>query len=235
MSDDASLTSCAGRGQQPTARHGSATDGKRGRTSLRVSRGWVYAETRREADSPRSLGRYVRYRRSAMTEWIAALERDSSSGLRVPLGEPALLTGRLRGFGFAAAPAPSAVIATVQGPRSSHACKEACRYGAPLAKRRAYYGRWRRRTDASSIARSVWVRSTGKRGGYTRAGRARVRAHAGSRGACTAAGARRACRASMRPPPSLGERCAGMSNRYRDDCERMQRVHLAPRMGDRKK
>ena len=52
---------------------------------LRVSRAWVYAETRKKRIPHVPLGRYVRYRRSAMTEWIAALERDSSSGLRVPL------------------------------------------------------------------------------------------------------------------------------------------------------
>lgn len=54
---------------------------------LRVSKAWVYAETRNKRIPHVPLGRYVRYRRSAVIEWIAALERHSSSGLRVPLGE----------------------------------------------------------------------------------------------------------------------------------------------------
>jgi excisionase family DNA binding protein len=54
---------------------------------LRVSKAWVYAETRKKRIPHVPLGRYVRYRRSAVIEWIAALERQSSSGLRVPIGE----------------------------------------------------------------------------------------------------------------------------------------------------
>jgi excisionase family DNA binding protein len=54
---------------------------------LRVSKAWVYAETRKKRIPHVPLGRYVRYRRSAVIEWIAALERHSSSGLRVPIGE----------------------------------------------------------------------------------------------------------------------------------------------------
>lgn len=54
---------------------------------LRVSKAWVYAETRRKRIPHVPLGRYVRYRRSAVIEWIDALERQSSSSLRVPIGE----------------------------------------------------------------------------------------------------------------------------------------------------
>ena len=54
---------------------------------LRVSKAWVYAETRKKRIPHVPLGRYVRYRRSAVIEWIAALERRSSSGVRVPVGE----------------------------------------------------------------------------------------------------------------------------------------------------
>jgi excisionase family DNA binding protein len=54
---------------------------------LQVSKAWVYAETRKKRIPHVPLGRYVRYRRSAVVEWIAALERRSSSGVRVPIGE----------------------------------------------------------------------------------------------------------------------------------------------------
>jgi excisionase family DNA binding protein len=54
---------------------------------LRVSKAWVYAETRKKRIPHVPLGRYVRYRRSAVVEWIAALERQSSDGLRIPIGD----------------------------------------------------------------------------------------------------------------------------------------------------
>jgi excisionase family DNA binding protein len=54
---------------------------------LRVSKAWVYSETRKKRIPHVPLGRYVRYRRSAVIEWIAALERRSSSSLRVPIAE----------------------------------------------------------------------------------------------------------------------------------------------------
>ena len=54
---------------------------------LQVTKAWVYAETRAKRIPHVPLGRYVRYRRSAVLQWIAALERQASRGLRVPLGE----------------------------------------------------------------------------------------------------------------------------------------------------
>ena len=42
---------------------------------IRVTRAWVYAETRRNAIPHLRLGRYVRYRRSAIEAWIRAVER----------------------------------------------------------------------------------------------------------------------------------------------------------------
>lgn len=42
---------------------------------MRVTRGWVYAETRRNALPHLRLGRYVRYRRSAIEAWMRTVER----------------------------------------------------------------------------------------------------------------------------------------------------------------
>ena len=42
---------------------------------MRVTRAWVYAETRRNAIPHLRLGRYVRYRRSAIEAWMRAVER----------------------------------------------------------------------------------------------------------------------------------------------------------------
>jgi excisionase family DNA binding protein len=53
---------------------------------LQVTKAWVYAETRAKRIPHVPLGRYVRYRRSAVLAWIAALERGASRGARVPLG-----------------------------------------------------------------------------------------------------------------------------------------------------
>jgi excisionase family DNA binding protein len=53
---------------------------------LQVTKAWVYAQTRANRIPHVPLGRYVRYRRSAVLQWIAALERDSFRGGRVPLG-----------------------------------------------------------------------------------------------------------------------------------------------------
>jgi excisionase family DNA binding protein len=53
---------------------------------LQVTKAWVYAETRAKRIPHVPLGRYVRYRRSAVLGWIAALERQASRGVRVPLG-----------------------------------------------------------------------------------------------------------------------------------------------------
>lgn len=53
---------------------------------LRVTKAWVYAQTRAQQIPHVPLGRYVRYRRSAVIEWITALERQSGHGVRVQLG-----------------------------------------------------------------------------------------------------------------------------------------------------
>jgi excisionase family DNA binding protein len=49
---------------------------------LRVTKAWVYAQTRAQQIPHISLGRYVRYRRSAVIEWITELERQSDGGAR---------------------------------------------------------------------------------------------------------------------------------------------------------
>jgi excisionase family DNA binding protein len=54
---------------------------------LQVTKAWVYAETRAKRIPHVPLGRYVRYRRSAVLAWIAALERGASGGVRVRIGE----------------------------------------------------------------------------------------------------------------------------------------------------
>lgn len=51
---------------------------------LRVTRGWVYAETRARRIPHVRLGRYVRYRRSAVEAWVDELEAASTDG--VPSG-----------------------------------------------------------------------------------------------------------------------------------------------------
>jgi excisionase family DNA binding protein len=48
---------------------------------LQVTKAWVYAETRAKRIPHVPLGRYVRYRRTAVLQWIEALERGA--------GEPA--------------------------------------------------------------------------------------------------------------------------------------------------
>jgi excisionase family DNA binding protein len=42
---------------------------------IRVTRAWVYAETRRNAIPHLRLGRYVRYRRTAIEAWMQTVER----------------------------------------------------------------------------------------------------------------------------------------------------------------
>jgi len=54
---------------------------------LQVTKAWAYAETRAKRIPHVPLGRYVRYRRSAVLQWLAALERQASRGVRVQLGE----------------------------------------------------------------------------------------------------------------------------------------------------
>jgi excisionase family DNA binding protein len=53
---------------------------------LQVSKAWVYAETRAGRVPYVPLGRYVRYRRSAVAQWITELERGPSRGEDVRLG-----------------------------------------------------------------------------------------------------------------------------------------------------
>src|ERR1700730_12421914 len=54
---------------------------------LQVTKAGVYAQTRAKRIPHVPLGRYVRYRRSAVLQWIAELERSSSTRVRVPVGE----------------------------------------------------------------------------------------------------------------------------------------------------
>ncbi len=42
---------------------------------LRVTRAWVYSETRRGAMPHLRLGRYVRYRRDALETWVREIEQ----------------------------------------------------------------------------------------------------------------------------------------------------------------
>jgi excisionase family DNA binding protein len=49
---------------------------------LQVTKAWVYAETRAKRIPHVPLGRYVRYRRSAVLQWLGALERQPT-GRRV--------------------------------------------------------------------------------------------------------------------------------------------------------
>jgi len=44
---------------------------------LQVTKAWVYAETRAKRIPHVPLGRYVRYRRSAVLQWLGALEQQS--------------------------------------------------------------------------------------------------------------------------------------------------------------
>lgn len=49
---------------------------------MRVTRAWVYAETRRNAIPHLRLGRYVRYRRTAIEAWMAQIERRPPENAR---------------------------------------------------------------------------------------------------------------------------------------------------------
>jgi len=55
---------------------------------LRVTKGWLYAETRAGRIPHLRLGRYVRYRRSAIERWLDGLEQGSLRPL-VGAGRPA--------------------------------------------------------------------------------------------------------------------------------------------------
>ena len=47
-----------------------------------MTKAWVYAETRASRIPHVPLGRYVRYRRSAVLRWISALEQESVARTR---------------------------------------------------------------------------------------------------------------------------------------------------------
>jgi len=49
---------------------------------LRVTPAWVYAQTRRRRIPHLRLGRYVRYRREALEEWMQQVESSSGSRRR---------------------------------------------------------------------------------------------------------------------------------------------------------
>ena len=49
---------------------------------MRVTRGWIYAQTRRDAIPHLRLGRYVRYRRSAIEQWMVQIERRPPENAR---------------------------------------------------------------------------------------------------------------------------------------------------------
>jgi excisionase family DNA binding protein len=49
---------------------------------MQVTRGWVYAETRRNGLPHLRLGRYVRYRRPAIEAWIASIEQGPPENAR---------------------------------------------------------------------------------------------------------------------------------------------------------
>jgi excisionase family DNA binding protein len=49
---------------------------------LRVAPGWIYAATRRNAIPHVRLGRYARYRRSAIEAWMAEIEQGPPGDAR---------------------------------------------------------------------------------------------------------------------------------------------------------
>lgn len=71
--------------QLAAARHGAQPGARAGSDELltaaevagllRVTKAWVYAETRRGALPHVRLGRYVRYRRAAIVAWVVDIER----------------------------------------------------------------------------------------------------------------------------------------------------------------
>ena len=55
---------------------------------------WVYAETRRNRIPHMRLGRYFRYRRSAIEAWMNALEEDEADPARQTTGRVPLRSSR---------------------------------------------------------------------------------------------------------------------------------------------
>lgn len=51
-------------------------------TLLQVTKAWVYTQTRARKIPHVSLGRYVRYRRSAVLRWLEEIEQESVGGAR---------------------------------------------------------------------------------------------------------------------------------------------------------
>jgi excisionase family DNA binding protein len=51
-------------------------------TLLQVTKAWVYTQTRARKIPHVSLGRYVRYRRSAVLRWLDEIEQESVGGAR---------------------------------------------------------------------------------------------------------------------------------------------------------
>jgi excisionase family DNA binding protein len=49
-------------------------------TLLRVNKSWVYAQARANRIPHIRLGRYVRFRRSAINEWLDEIEQEPASG-----------------------------------------------------------------------------------------------------------------------------------------------------------
>jgi excisionase family DNA binding protein len=49
---------------------------------LRMTKAWVYTQTRAERIPHVSLGRYVRYRRSAINAWLGEIERRAVASSR---------------------------------------------------------------------------------------------------------------------------------------------------------
>jgi len=60
---------------------------------LRMTPAWVYAETRRNRIPHMRLGRYFRYRRSTIDDWMSQLEAGTDLAGRLPSSQPKL--GRL--------------------------------------------------------------------------------------------------------------------------------------------
>ncbi|HEY7935377.1 MAG TPA: helix-turn-helix domain-containing protein [Solirubrobacteraceae bacterium] len=49
---------------------------------LRMTTAWVYSQTRADRIPHLSLGRYVRYRRSAINAWLGEIEQSAVAGSR---------------------------------------------------------------------------------------------------------------------------------------------------------
>ena len=102
----------------------------------------------------------------------------------------------------------------------------------------SYYGRWRT-FDGRQLNRKIGrVRSAGETDGLTRAqAERRFPAAPGAGGAsATSRPAAPTCRPSTSVATSLRDtlELRGMRKSYREACEYMQRVHITPRMGERK-